>query len=310
MSAIPPTRHSRQSRRAKAPIATTAIAALSLATAALAAGCTSEQSLGGLLVATGGPLHVTDASGALVPFDGPVDPVVAVSASDGHVVAITAAGSFVTSDGSSGTRTWRPVDVPPTVAGDVRLMALSPLGRELAVVVGAPQGSAFDLVVMDLGLGQSRSIAVDRGLNGPPAWIGAGMIAINVIKPDGESGIAAIDSHSGALSDDAIDGRVVAASDDRRHLAVDDPANGDVLVGVLDGQALGPLTQVTRLGGPAGSAVDGLSLSPDGGRLAVVRRTEAGAASIEIYGELDQGCRSVTLVAVAGDGPVSIAWLR
>ena len=307
MSAIPPTRHS---RRANAPIATAAIAAISLATAALVAGCTSETSLGGLLVATGGPLHVTDASGALVPFDGPADPVVAVSASDGHVVAATAAGSFMTSDGSSGTRTWRTIDVPPAEAGDVRLMAVSPLGRELAVVVGAPQGAAFDLVVIDVGLGQSRSIAVDRGLNGPPAWIGPGTIAIDVIKPDGESGIAAIDTHSGAVSDDAIDGRIVSATHDRHHLAMDDPANGDVLVGLLDGQALRPLTQVTRLAGPAGSAVDSLSISPDGGRLAVVRRTEAGAASIETYRAFDQGWRSVTIVAVAGDGPVSIAWLQ
>jgi hypothetical protein len=307
MSAIPPTRHS---RRANAPIAAAAIGALSLTTAALVAGCTSEPSLGGLLVATGGPLHVTDASGAIVPFDGPADPVVAVSASVGHVVAVTAAGSFTASDGSSGTRTWRAIDVPPAEAGDVRLMAVSPLGRELAVVIGAPQGAAFDLVVIDVGLGQSRSIAVDRGLNGPPAWIGAGTIAIDVIKPDGESGMAAIDSRSGAVSDDAIDGRVVSATDDRRHLAVDDPANGDVLVGVLDGQALKPLTQVKRLGGPAGSAVDVLSISRDGGCLALVRRTEAGAASIEIDRALDQGWRSVKLLAVTGDGPVSIAWLQ
>src|SRR6266550_2819431 len=134
MSAIPPTRHS---RRANRPIATAAIAALFVAAAALVAGCTSEPSLSGLLVATGGPLQVTDASGAFVRFDGPSDPVVAVSASDGHVVAVTAAGSFVTSDGSSGTRTWRTIDVPPADATHIRLMAISPLGRELAVVVGA-----------------------------------------------------------------------------------------------------------------------------------------------------------------------------
>jgi hypothetical protein len=276
---------------------------------AIAAGCATQDSVDGLLVATGGPLRVTDATGALVPFDGPADPVVAVSASDGSVVATTVEGAFVTSNGSSPKRTWRAVDVPLGEATDVRLAALAPLGGELAVAVGDPQGAGFELIVIDVGLGTTRSFAIDRGLNGPPSWIGPGTVALDVIKPDGESGQATIDTHSGAVTDDALDGRVSAATYDRVHLAVDDPTNGDVLVGVVDGKALRSMGQVTRLVGPDGSSVESLSIDPGGGKLAVVRRTEDGSASIEIYRSTDQGWRSVRTIAI-GDGPISIAWLQ
>ena len=76
-----------------------AAAVAAIAIAAIAAGCgTVQPSIDRLLVATGGLLQVTDASGTLVPFDGPPDPVVAVTASDGHVVAATAGGALVTSN--------------------------------------------------------------------------------------------------------------------------------------------------------------------------------------------------------------------
>ncbi|HEY8845619.1 MAG TPA: hypothetical protein VIM24_03085, partial [Candidatus Limnocylindrales bacterium] len=55
-----------------------AAAVAAIATAAIAAGCgTVQPSIDGLLVATGGPLQATDASGTLVRFDGPPDPVIA-----------------------------------------------------------------------------------------------------------------------------------------------------------------------------------------------------------------------------------------
>jgi len=303
MSRIPPTRRSRS-----APTRLT-IAVGALAVLMAAAACNTQDSVGGLLVATGGPLRVTDASGALVPFDGPAEPVVAVSASDGIVVATTVAEAFVTSNGSSPNRTWRPIEVPFGGASDVRLVAISPLGRELAVAVGDPQGAGFKLIVIDVGLGTTRSFAVDRGSNGSPSWIGPDRVALDVIKPDGESAQATIDTHSGAVTDDALEGRVASATYDRVHLAVDDPTNGDVLVGVGDGKVLRPLGQVTRLTGPDGSSVESLSIDPGGRKLAVVRRTEDGTASIEIYRLTDQGWRSARTIAI-GDGSVSIAWLQ
>jgi hypothetical protein len=307
MSRIPPTRPAARSRPAAALVVLIAGALVGIAT--VAAGCATQDSVGGLLVATGGPLRVTDAAGALVRFDGPADPVVAVSASDGSVVATTADGTFLVSNGSSPTRAWRPIAVPLGEATDVRLMAVSPLGRELAVVVGDPQGTGFDVVLVDIGLGTTRSFAVDRGLNGGPSWIGPDTIALDVIKADGESGQATIEIHSGTVTDDALDGRVSSATYDRVHLAVDDPTNGDVLVGVGDGKALRPMGQVSRLPGPDGSSVESLSIDPGGSKLAVVRRTEDGSDSIEIYRSTGQGWRSVRTIA-AGDGPVSIAWLE
>ena len=288
-----------------------AAAVAAIATAAIVAGCgTVPPSIDGLLVATGGPLQVTDASGTLVRFDGPQDPVIAVTASDGHVVAATAGGALVTSNGSSGPpRTWRGLDVPAAAGGGLPLIALSPLGRELALAVGDPQGARFDLIVVDVGMGTSRSIAVDRGLNGPPSWIGPSAVAIDVIGADGESRIATIDVERTIIDETAVAARTLSATLDGTRIAVDDPG-GDVLVGDVTTWRSGTLDAMTRLHGPPGSAVESLALSPNGERLAVVRRSEAGAASVELFRALKQDWTSVRTLTPAGNGPLSIAWLQ
>jgi len=259
-----------------------AAAVAAIAIAAIAAGCgTVQPSIDGLLVATGGPLQATDASGTLVPFDGPPDPVVAVTASDGHVVAATAGGTLVTSNGSSGPpRTWRGLDVPAAAGGGPPLIALSPLGREIALAVGDPQGARFDLIVLDVGTGTSRSIAVERGLNGPPSWIGPSTVAIDVIGADGESELAMIDVERTAMAEVAVAARALSATLDGQRIAVDDPG-GDVLIGDVATWRSGTLGAMTRLHGPPGSGVENLALSPNGDRLAGGRRSQAGAASIE-----------------------------
>ena len=288
-----------------------AAAVAAIAIAAIAAGCgTVQPSIDRLLVATGGLLQVTDASGTLVPFDGPPDPVVAVTASDGHVVAATAGGALMTSNGSSGPpRTWRGLDVPAAAGGGPPLIALSPLGREIALAVGDPQGARFDLIVVDVGLSTSRSIAVERGLNGPPSWIGPSTVAIDVIGADGESELAMIDVERTAMAEVAVAARALSATLDGQRIAVDDPG-GDVLIGDVATWRSGTLGAMTRLHGPPGSGVENLALSPNGDRLAVVRRSEAGAASIELFRALEQDWTSVRILTLAGDGPLSIAWLQ
>jgi hypothetical protein len=282
-----------------------------IALGAIAAGRhPAPPEIDGLLVAAGGPLLVTDGSGALVDFDGPSDPIVAVAASSGRAVAAVGGGTFLASDGSSTPRRWTVVAVPTRKAIVVPLLALSPRGKELIVAAGEPAGTTFELVILDLASGAARSVSVQRGLNGPPSWIGPTMIAVDVIKPNGESGIAAIDALTGALTDDVFSGTSVSASDDRRHVALDDPATGDVLVGDLDERVLGAPQRATRLGGPAGSAVEALGMSGDGSRLAVVRRSEEGISSVEIYAlVIDRWARART-IKLAGDGRVSVAWLR
>jgi hypothetical protein len=288
-----------------------AAAVAAIVVTAIVAGCGGvPPSIDGLLVASGGPLQVTDGAGDLVAFDGPPDPVVAVTASDGRVVAATADGSLVTSSGSGGTRTWTSVAVPGGVGAGVPLMAASPFGRKLALAVGEPQGSTFELVLADVGLGTSHSISVQRGLNGPPAWIGPGIVAVDVINAAGESALATIDIATGAVTDDALAGQVVSATLDGERLAFDDPATGEVLVGDARTAGQGPQDHVVRLAGPAGAGVESLAISPSGDRLAVVRRTDAGTASIELYRAVEQGWKSARTIGLAGDEAVTVAWLR
>ena len=299
MSPIPPIPHRSLAATAAIVIAT------------IAAGCAEPTpSVGGLLVASGGPLQVTDGSGGLVTFDGPPSPVIAVAASGGHVIAATAEGLLVTSSGSGGTRTWHDLDFATGPGTGFPLMALSPLGEELAMAVGEPQGARFELVIAKMDVGSSRSIAVERGLNGPPTWIGPGTIAIDVIKPDGDSAIATIDVASGAVTDDAFAGRLVSAALDGGRLALDDPATGEVLVGEAGIGGFDRTAQVAHLVGPPGSGVDGLALSPDGSRLAVVRRTDVGLVSIELYRVLERNWTSVLTLSLGSDAPVSLAWLK
>ena len=299
MSSIPP----------KHPVWAAAVAAFVVAT--IVAGCgLLPLSVGGLVVATGGPLQVTDGSGGLVAFDGPADPVIAVTASDGRVVAATADGRLTTSSGSGEARTWEDVDVPADARLRLPLIAVSPLGKKLAMAVGELQGTSFDLLLVDVGLRTSSSVTVGRGLNGPPAWIGPGIVALDVIKPNGDSAIATIDIGSGAVADDVLPGHVVSATIDGKRLALDDPATGDVVVGETTTPGVGPLRSVVRLRGHAGSGVERLAMSPAGGHLAVVRRADGGAASIELYRAIDAGWSKVRTIELAGDGAVSVAWLQ
>jgi hypothetical protein len=293
----------------KHPVWAAAVAAVVLST--IVAGCgLLPLSVAGLLVATGGPLQVTDGSGGLAAFDGPAEPVVAVTSSDGRVVAATVDGRLITSSGSGGTRTWEDVDVPADARLRFPLIAVSPLGQKLAMAVGEPQGASFDLLLVDVGLGTMRSISVGRGLNGPPAWIGPGIVALDVIKPNGESAVATIDIGSGAVTDDALPGHVVSASIDGKRLALDDPATGDVLVGETVSAGVGPLGDVVSLRGPAGSGVESLAMSPAGGHLAVVRRADGGSALVELYRAVDGGWSKARTIELAGDGAVSVAWLQ
>jgi hypothetical protein len=52
------------------------VAAIVVAIVVAGCGVVKPPSVDGLLVATGGPLQVTDGSGNLVAFDGPTDPVI------------------------------------------------------------------------------------------------------------------------------------------------------------------------------------------------------------------------------------------
>jgi hypothetical protein len=244
-----------------------------------------------------------------VPFQPASNDVNGVTASAGLIVAIDGSGRAALLDATAPAPAWTALDLPTDPHAAVRLAALAPSGSELAIVAGDPQGAAFVLTILDVRTGASRAIPVARGLNGPPSWLGPGRIAVDVIRDAGHSGIATIDLTNGALTDRPGPGSVVVSSADGAQLAIDDPAGGDVLLGDVATWQSGAIASMARAHGPPGTGVDGLAMSADGTRLAVVRRSDAGG-SIEIVTRADGDWRSVRTLATPGADLISVAWLR
>jgi hypothetical protein len=134
-------------------------------------------------------------------------------------------------------------------------------------------------------------------------------IAINVIGRTGNAENATIDVGSGGITDESATAPVITATADGQRAAVDDPRGG-VLVGDLAAWRNGALESMARLPARAGSAVESLALSPDGGRLAVVRRDEAGVPSLELYVAIEQAWTSVRSYDLSREGPIAVAWLQ
>jgi hypothetical protein len=268
-----------------------------------------EPGLDGLLVAAGGRLLVTDDQGGLVAFEPAADVVSSVTASAGMIVALDPSGNATILDATAPAPSWTALDMPAGPPAAVRLVALAPSGSELATVAGDPQGASFVLTILDVRTGASRAIPVERGLNGPPSWLGPGTVAVDVIRDPGPSGIATIDLGSGVLTDRPGPGSVVVSSADQAQLAIDDPATGDVLVGDVATWQSGAIGSMTRIHGPPAMGVDALATSANGTRLAVVRRSDAGA-SVEIVVRVGGGWRTVRTLTKLGNVPPSVAWLE
>jgi hypothetical protein len=268
---------------------------------------TADVRLDGLVVAAGGPLLVTDLRGDLVAFDPPSGPVSAVTAAAGVIVAIDPAGLAAHLDRSAPAPTWLPLTLPPAPRATVRFAAIAPSGNELAIVAGDPQGTAFSVTVLDLARGASRAMRIERGLNGPPSWLGPDTIALDVIRDAGHSGIATIGVRSGSVTDRPGPGSVVVSSIDGSRLAIDDPASGDVLIGDVRSWETGSAGTMRRIPGPPAAGIEGLAMSSDGTRLAVVRRSDAGS-SIEILVRVGDDWRSVRTVEPPGDDSLVAAW--
>ena len=273
----------------------------------------AAPSTAGLLVANGGPIRITDANGRLVDFAGPTEPVERLSAAGGTVVAVTAGGGlFQSRPGAADTPgEWREIHAAIGPVGRIRLPAVGPSGTELTVATGDLQAASFELVIVDLATATSRAIHVDRGLDGSPAWLGPRRIALDAIRPNGAAMLVIIDPASGALCVPAITATVVSATQDGGLLAVDDPSTGDVLVGDTDGTGGGWAPgQPSRIASSDAAGVEGLALSADGERLAVVRRIGDQAATIVVLAAGERDWAAIGSLEVPGDRAVSIAWLR
>jgi hypothetical protein len=265
--------------------------------------------LDGLLVATGGQLLASDADGALSAFEPAPDRADAVTASAGVIVVTDAAGETMLLDTTAPAPAWETVELPADMPGSVRLTAIAPSGRELAIVTGDPQGSSFALARLDLRTGTSIAISMTRGLNGPPSWIGTGTIAVDVIRNAGQSGIAMIDLRTGVVADQPGPATMAVSSLDGGVLAIDDPATGDVLIGDLASWQAGGAATMRRIHGPPASGVEALAMSTDGMRLAIVRRSDAGGSVAFVIRLGDEWSTARTL-AMSGDAPIAVAWLR
>jgi len=270
---------------------------------------TIEPHLDGLLVTGDGALLVTEASGNLRAFDPAPGQVAAVTAAAGEIVVIDPDGQAARLDASAIGPAWVPVPLPAQQPRAVRLAVLAPGGTELAIASGDPQGVDFAVTVLDLTTGRSNSVPVDRGLNGPPSWLGPDTIAVDVIRDPGHSGIATIDVPSGVVTDRHGPGSVVVSSIDGSRLATDDPATGDVLIGDIASWEAGATRTMLRIPGPPATGVEALAMSGDGTRLAVVRRSDT-AGSIEILVRVGDDWRSVRTLTRSAEGPIVAAWLE
>jgi hypothetical protein len=265
--------------------------------------------LDGLLVATGGQLLASDADGALIAFEPAPDRADAVTASAGVIVVTDAAGETMLLDTTAPARVWETVELTADLPGSVRLTALAPSGRELAIVTGDPQGSSFALGRLDLRTGTSKTISVTRGLNGPPSWLGPGTVAVDVIRNAGQSGIAMIDLRTGVVADQPGPATMAVSSLDGGVLAIDDSASGDVLIGDLASWLAGGAATMRRIQGPPSTGVEALAMSADGMRLAIVRRSDAGGTVAVVVRTADEW-RTVRTLTMSGDAPIAVAWLR
>ncbi|HUQ78715.1 MAG TPA: hypothetical protein VM427_07610 [Patescibacteria group bacterium] len=264
----------------------------------------------GLLVAAGGPLRIVTADGAIGAFDHSSAPVVQVSSGGGVVIVVDPAfrARLGTTSGSD-RRAWRPFALPTDGRAERPLLAVSPDGATVAVAAGPVQARTFDLILIDVADGTRRSIAVDRALNGPPAWLGVGSIAINVLGPDQHAVLDVVDTATGEVRALPTYGSSIAASSDGSLVAIDDSASGEVLVGTRATLDAGDPAVMARIPNPAGFASEAMALSDDGTRLAIAWRSDR-ATSLEVLAHVDGAWMRGTPVAFGANAVLSIAWLR
>ena len=264
----------------------------------------------GLLIAAGGPLQIVDADGVFGRFDDRPDPVLAVAAG-GNTIVVVDPGflAWLGTTGGPDPVAWRRLGLPSDDRAERPLLAVSPDGATIALATGPLQGRAFELILIDVASGAARSIPIERGLNGPPAWLGTDSIAVNAIGPDQHAGFVELDTTTGVVRDRPTVGYSITASADGSTVAMDDSVSGEALVGPRARLDAGDPAGMTRIPSPAGFAVEAVGLSGDGMRLAIVRRSGQ-ATSLEVLELVDGVWIRRASMTLGADAALSIAWLR
>ncbi len=301
-----------------APSSTPAAPPPSLAPSAqpsLARSPAASWGAGGLLVVANGIVQETTDEGSLTAFDAPAERIQAAVAATDRVLVVAVDGRTWVSSGTGTSRSWAAVPASVTAPGVAPLISLSPSGSTLAALRGDPQATRFDLDLIDVPAGTARRVPVPRGLNGPPAWLEPTTVVANVIPAGRSSGLAAIDTATGAVTDSVGPGIELAVSADGRSVALIDQL-GDVLVGDASLWRAGTTDGFSRLhdGDAEARSLSGsaehVALSPDGLRVAIVRRDAVDVAAVEIWLRQDGSWQRSAVLEHLTAGPVSVAWTR
>jgi hypothetical protein len=288
---------------------------LAALTAAAPGGCAGhpEKRLDGLLVVADGPVQLTQVDGRLEPIGGGPARARRVTAAAGRVVVQTAADEFLVCDPpdpGATTRAWRElsVDLPP--GWSATGMDLSLDGRSLAIARGEPETDEQDLVTIDIETGAARIHRVELQLNGPPLWMSAETVVLEVIRPDQHSGIATVNTATGEVVVTRAEGIAPSVTGDGRRVAV--AAGGAALIRVGDPAdwLAGRELAEANLGSLPETGIDDIAIDADGARLAVVMTDPSGeSSSVRIFRLVEAAWVMATTIEVPGEAAVSIDWL-
>lgn len=271
-----------------------------------------DESLAGLAIVSFGPIHVTNADGEAEAIAGPPDDVRELTSSNGRIAAESIDRRFFLSEApaAGATRTWRPlaIDAPPNLTPSG--MDLSPDGRVLAVVFGNPEAPDLELVTVDVETGKTDVRPMDLAANGPPSWLGQGVLALEVIRPDQHSGIATVDLASGQMTITESEGFAPSATADGSRVAIAGSAEGVVITDTATWLKGGDAAALA-IRPPDESSLQDLALDADGTRLALVYSANSGTTSTVVILRLTgTAWEDVASIPIPGDAAVSVDWLN
>jgi hypothetical protein len=288
--------------------------AATLALAGVVAGaCRTAEDLDGLAVVSFGPVSVTDSAGRLVGSAGPPDgdALRGVAGAGGRIVVQTVNHALFVADVPVGdSPDWRPLPLELAEDRAPTGLDMSPDGTTVAVVLGGPETPDLSIVLVDVATGVAATHEVGLAANGPPTWLGNGLIALEVIRADQHSGIATFDVATRKLAVTDAQGFGLTATSDGDRLALIDPEAGLVATaGVADWLRGGPI-EPTGLALPAGATALEVALDADGTRLAVAFLDENGAGTnVALYRQDGGAWVEAARASLAGDAAVGLAWL-
>lgn len=275
-------------------------------------GCTTQppETLGRLVVTANGQVHAFRDTGEVDEIPGAPAGARRATAAAGRIVVEADDGAIVVSDspGGAAARSWRELAIDAGAGRSTAGIDLSLDGRTLAVVRGDPDTAGMDVVTVDVETGAATTRELDLMANGPPAWIGAGMLALEVVKPDQQVGIATLATATGAVAITRASGFEASATGDGSLVAV--ATDTGAVVRKTSDWLKDAHDDGVPVPGLEGATILDLAIDAAGARLAVVYADPSGAsASVVILRRNGPTWDEVTSIQVPGDGPVVVDWL-